>query len=145
MVNPRQKMEHTNGEDEVLKHFEECLRILAKKIVMIIIRELQDVSKDVKLALVNTDSPLKSKKLTYSVVEVAEILSLSRSATYEAIRTKQIPSIRFGRRIKGGAQMLLPFHLKILIYSYSSDESVKTVFLPLTGFAKWNGQINPDG
>jgi len=99
MVNPRQKMEHTNEEDEVLKHFKECLGILAKKIVMIIIQELQNVSKDVKFALVNNDSPLKSKKLTYSVVEAADILGLSRSATYEAIRTKQIPSIRFGRRI----------------------------------------------
>ena len=99
MVNPRQKMEHMNEEDEAMKHFEEYLRILAKKIVMIIIQESQNVSKDVNLAFVNTDSPLESKKLTYSVVEAAELLGLSRPAAYKAVRAKQIPSIRFGRRI----------------------------------------------
>ncbi len=34
-----------------------------------------------------------------TVEEARKLLRLSRGATYEAIRTKQIPSIRIGRRI----------------------------------------------
>ena len=99
MVNPRQKMEHMNEKDEAMKHFEEYLRILAEKIVMIIIQEIQNVSKDVNLASGNNDSSLESNKLTYSVVEAADLLGLSRPAAYKAVRANQIPSIRFGRRI----------------------------------------------
>jgi excisionase family DNA binding protein len=38
-------------------------------------------------------------RLTFSVEEVAQMLGLSRSATYEAIARGEIPSLRFGRRI----------------------------------------------
>ncbi len=34
-----------------------------------------------------------------TVVEVAQVLGLSRNATYEAIRRGDIPSIRVGRRV----------------------------------------------
>jgi excisionase family DNA binding protein len=37
--------------------------------------------------------------LAFSVSEVSELLGLSRSATYKLIRTSQIPSIKFGKRI----------------------------------------------
>ena len=38
-------------------------------------------------------------KLTLTVAEVAALLRISRSTAYEAVRTGQIPSLRFGRRI----------------------------------------------
>ena len=38
-------------------------------------------------------------KLTYSVAEVARLLGLSVNSTYGAVRQKEIPSIRVGRRI----------------------------------------------
>jgi excisionase family DNA binding protein len=37
--------------------------------------------------------------LTFSVDEVAHLLGLSRSATYDAIARGEIPALRFGRRI----------------------------------------------
>lgn len=37
--------------------------------------------------------------LTLSVQTAAEMLGLTRSSAYEAVRTGQIPSIRFGKRI----------------------------------------------
>lgn len=36
---------------------------------------------------------------TYTVPEAAEVLGISRNSAYEAVRTGQIPSVRFGRRI----------------------------------------------
>jgi excisionase family DNA binding protein len=44
-----------------------------------------------------TERPID--RLTLTVEEVAQILGLSRSATYEAIARGEIPSLRFGRRI----------------------------------------------
>jgi len=38
-------------------------------------------------------------KLTLSADEVAALLGLSRAKVYDAIRTGEIPSIRFGRRV----------------------------------------------
>jgi len=39
-------------------------------------------------------------KLTLTVPEVAALLRISRGSCYEAIRTGQIPSLRFGRSIR---------------------------------------------
>ena len=44
-----------------------------------------------------TEPPID--RLTLTVEEVAQVLGLSRSATYEAIARGEIPSLRFGRRI----------------------------------------------
>jgi excisionase family DNA binding protein len=38
-------------------------------------------------------------RATYDVEETARILGLGRSATYEAIRRGEIPSIRIGKRL----------------------------------------------
>jgi excisionase family DNA binding protein len=38
-------------------------------------------------------------KLTYSVEEAAQALSLGRNTVYEAVRCGQIPAIRVGRRV----------------------------------------------
>ena len=40
-----------------------------------------------------------SNPIVLTVEETRKLLRLSRGATYEAIRTGQIPSIRIGRRI----------------------------------------------
>jgi len=42
----------------------------------------------------------KQSNLTLTVPEVAELLRISRGVCYEAVRTKQIPSLRFGRCIR---------------------------------------------
>lgn len=39
-------------------------------------------------------------KLTLTVPEVAALLRISRGSAYEAVRTGQIPSLRFGRVIR---------------------------------------------
>lgn len=40
-----------------------------------------------------------SDRRTYSVEEVAEILGISRSLAYECVKSGEIPSLRFRRRI----------------------------------------------
>ena len=44
-------------------------------------------------------SQISKEPLVYTVSEVSKLLRLSRGATYEAIRKRQIPSIHIGRRI----------------------------------------------
>lgn len=39
-------------------------------------------------------------KLTLTVAEAAAILHISRGSAYEAVRQRQIPSVRFGRTIR---------------------------------------------
>lgn len=39
------------------------------------------------------------KKMAYAVAEVAEILGLSRAATYQYVRSGDIPSVTLGGRI----------------------------------------------
>jgi len=41
----------------------------------------------------------QEKRLTLTVRETAELLRISRNGVYGAVRTGQIPSIKFGRRI----------------------------------------------
>ena len=49
------------------------------------------------------------EKLLYSHVQVAEILSLGRSKTYELISSGQLRSIRIGRSIRVPASALREF------------------------------------
>ncbi|MFC1986392.1 helix-turn-helix domain-containing protein [Chloroflexota bacterium] len=42
---------------------------------------------------------ITEKRLCVSVTEVAEMLGLSRNNAYDLVKTKQLPSIRFGKRI----------------------------------------------
>lgn len=37
-------------------------------------------------------------KLTYTVVETARLLGLSRASCYQALRAGELPSVRVGRR-----------------------------------------------
>jgi excisionase family DNA binding protein len=47
------------------------------------------------------DAPVSRRDLliTVSVAEAANLLGLSRAATYEAVWRRQLPSVRIGRRI----------------------------------------------
>jgi excisionase family DNA binding protein len=47
----------------------------------------------------NANAKDEVRRLTYTADEVAIILKLSRTAVYEAIRRKELPALRFGRRI----------------------------------------------
>lgn len=40
-----------------------------------------------------------TKRLTLTVEEAGKLLGIGRNAAYECVNTKQIPSIRLGRRI----------------------------------------------
>lgn len=42
---------------------------------------------------------MEIEKLTFTVDETADLIRLSRNATYEAIRRGEIPAIRVGRRL----------------------------------------------
>ena len=42
---------------------------------------------------------MESHRLTLSVSEVAEVVGISRAHAYELIRTRQLPSVRLGRRL----------------------------------------------
>ena len=85
---------------EAAKHIAEGLRILAKIIAREIVQEtmLKNNKKEVFQSK-TTELLYSQKKLALSVSEVSKLLGLSRSITYELIRTSQIPSIRLGRRI----------------------------------------------
>ena len=41
----------------------------------------------------------QKQRLTLTVDQAAELLGISRSAAYEAIRRDEVPHLRFGRRI----------------------------------------------
>ena len=47
----------------------------------------------------NRDQKGEQASLTLTVLETAALLRISKSVCYEAIRTGQIKSLRFGRRI----------------------------------------------
>jgi excisionase family DNA binding protein len=97
--------EHLTENEE--RQLEDGLRILARIIARAILKErsLPDGSRHKEYR----DSPVHSNQVTtavepgeplaLSVKEAAKILGLSRASAYEAVRTGQIPSLRFGRRI----------------------------------------------
>lgn len=41
----------------------------------------------------------ENERLTLSVAEAAELLGISRGTAYECVRTGEIPSVNFGRRV----------------------------------------------
>ena len=94
------------SEDET-RRFEDGLRILARIIARAILRKrsLPDWLRCKELS----DLPMRSyqgttagkpgERLAVSVKEAAKMLGLSRASAYEAVRTGQIPSLRFGKRI----------------------------------------------
>ena len=58
---------------------------------------------------------MKNERLTLTVVEAAKMLGISRGLAYEMVRTGEIPSIRFGKRIlvpQRALELLLERHEK---------------------------------
>ena len=41
----------------------------------------------------------QTERLVYTVEEAGRLLGVSRTTAYECVRTRQLPSIRLGRRI----------------------------------------------
>jgi excisionase family DNA binding protein len=83
------------------------LRILARIITRAILREKSVLDrsrcKEYRGSAVHPDQVTTAgnpdEPLALSVKAVAKILGLSRASAYEAVRTGQIPSLRFGKRI----------------------------------------------
>lgn len=42
---------------------------------------------------------INEERLTLTVTEAAELLGISRGTAYECVRTGEIPSVTFGRRV----------------------------------------------
>lgn len=42
---------------------------------------------------------MEEERLTITVSEAAKLLGISRGTAYECVRTGQIPSVNFGRRV----------------------------------------------
>jgi len=89
------------------QQLEDGLTILARIITKAILREKSVVdmspSKEYRDSEAHpyqvTAAGKPNEPLTLSVEESAKILGLSRASAYEAVRTGQIPSLRFGKRI----------------------------------------------
>ena len=57
-----------------------------------------------RAAPITTPTSTPAGKLTYSVQEVSSLFGVSRYMIYNAVQTKNLPTVRFGRRI------LIPVH-----------------------------------
>jgi len=94
------------SEDEK-RQLEDAVRILARMITRAVLNEKLLVErpqyKEYRYSAVRpyqvTAAGSPDEPLTLSVQATARMLGLSRASAYEAIRTGQIPSIRFGKRI----------------------------------------------
>jgi excisionase family DNA binding protein len=86
---------------EAIKHIEQGFAILASVVVKSVIQGINDTGSTrlPSTSFSMPDSAGKSEKLAYSASEVAKLLGTSPASVYEGVRTKQIPSIRWGRRI----------------------------------------------
>ena len=87
--------------EEAIKHFEEGFRIVGGLIAKSLIQEIRRPTGEIQGEVSSGDSKTitPKEKLAYSISEVAELLGLSKGSVYEAVKTNQIPSISFGRRI----------------------------------------------
>jgi excisionase family DNA binding protein len=91
---------------EARQKLHEGLQILARIIARKILddralqrKQSEESSRDSEIVPGMSTIPEQEKRLTLTVKETAELLGISRNGVYEAVRTGQIPSIKFGRRI----------------------------------------------
>ena len=97
--------DHLTESDE--RQLEEGLRILARIIARKILKERslpdgsphRESSDPPRHSHQGTTAGKPGEPLAASVKEAAKMLGLSRASAYEAVRTGQIPSLRFGKRI----------------------------------------------
>jgi excisionase family DNA binding protein len=101
------EFQQTSSEQAVLDDpkmradLEHGLQVLARIIARAILKEIGQAKGP---AVPSTDAASYtvlggSEKLVFSVSETATLLGVSRTKVYDAVLTKQIPSISFGRRI----------------------------------------------
>ena len=88
------------------RQLEDGLRILARIIARAVLKErslmatkYDDYRDSAAYPYRATAVGRPDEPLTLSVAATAKILGLSRNSVYDAIRTGQIPSLRFGKRI----------------------------------------------
>jgi len=89
------------------RQLEDGLRVLARIIARAVMKErsligkarFDESSESLARAHRGAIATEPDEPLTCSVAETAKMLGLSRNSAYEAIRTGQIPSIRFGKRV----------------------------------------------
>jgi excisionase family DNA binding protein len=91
---------------EARQKLHEGLQILARIIARKILddrslqrKQSEEYDRGSKKVPYENPIPNQEKRLTLTVRETAELLRISRNAVYEALRTGQTPSIKFGRRI----------------------------------------------
>jgi excisionase family DNA binding protein len=91
---------------EARQKLHEGLQILARIIARKILddralqrKQSEESSRDSEIVPGMSTIPEQEKRLTLTVKETAELLGISRNGVYEAVRTGQIPSIKFGQRI----------------------------------------------
>lgn len=91
------------GIDKVI---EDGIKVLARIVVKEILREFTiqrktyyKIPEYYNLLFPNSSTNWQEKPLTLSVAETARLLGVSRGKMYEAVYTKQIHTIRIGRRI----------------------------------------------
>lgn len=95
--------EYSDDLMEAAKHFADGLKILVRVSASEVMQESNNnVNHKYKVAVSpsrSIDSLHDQEALTLSVGEVSKIMGLSRNSVYELIRTSQIPSMKFGKRI----------------------------------------------
>jgi len=91
---------------EAEQKLHEGLQILAKIIARKILddralqrKQSEESGRDSEIMPYENIIHNQEKRLTLTVRETAELLRISRNGVYGAVRTGQIPSIKFGRRI----------------------------------------------
>jgi excisionase family DNA binding protein len=91
---------------EARQKLHEGLQILARIIARKILddrsfqrKQSEESGRDSEIVPGVSTIPEQEKRLTLTVKETAELLGISRSGAYGAVRTGQIPSIQFCRRI----------------------------------------------
>ena len=99
---------NTNDSEEAIEALENGLRILAKMIVKAVTAELVAQERIYSQAGINSTtvtSPKvnttdqQEKSLVLSVAEASKLLGISKGTVYTLVHTKQIPYIKYGKRI----------------------------------------------
>jgi excisionase family DNA binding protein len=99
--------EKSDDSEEAVQALENGIKIMARMIVKAIMKELSTQERIIaetgsNLTMLSSGTTLleqSAKSLTFSVIEVAKLLGISKNIVYEAIHTGQIPGIRWGKRI----------------------------------------------
>lgn len=92
---------------EAIQALENSIRIMARMMVKAVMKELSTQNRifgevGSSLTVLSSKASMSEqneKSLVFSASDVAKFLGVSKNTVYEATRTGQIPSIRWGKRI----------------------------------------------